>query len=221
MEKASLPTDVKAHFYRIVARTLGALDRRGPVLRYPYPDRRMLEDTVLPSLAREPGCERVLLVGCAWYTRHYPGLLGKAEVLTMEIDPAKAAFGGPQHIIGNMVDIASHVPAGSLDAIVCNGVLGWGLNDPVEVNAAFAGALVCLRPGGLILLGWNDVPPRNACPPARIAALASMEAVVVPGLADHNVVASARNRHCYQAFRKLSPVITAGVLAHEDWGRAA
>lgn len=216
-----MPTDVKASFYRVVARTLGALDKRGPVLRYPYPDRRMLEDTVLPSLARESAGGRVLLVGCAWYTRHYPGLLGGTEVLTMEIDPAKAAFGGTQHLVANMADIASHIAPESLDAIVCNGVLGWGLDAPADVESAFSGAVGCLRPGGLILLGWNDVAPRNAYPPARIAALAALETVIVPGLDAHRVVASARNQHCYQAFRKPGAMASAAAVSPENWDQAA
>ncbi|MFC0266697.1 hypothetical protein [Kushneria aurantia] len=39
--------------------------------------------------------KRILMVGCEWYTHYYPGLLNDdAEVTTLEVDPAKRAFGG-------------------------------------------------------------------------------------------------------------------------------
>lgn len=192
----------KADLYRTAARMLGTIDKSGWILRYRYGDRRLLEDVVLPALDSDPTVESLLLVGCAWYTRHYPGLLPRKRVMTMEIDPAKAAFGGDPHIVANMTDITEHVAADSLDAVICNGVLGWGLDEPDAVEAAFAGAVTCLRPGGLLLLGWNDIPPRNDCPPDTIAALDGLEIADIPGLDTHSLVALERNQHCYQAYRK-------------------
>ncbi|GHB12679.1 class I SAM-dependent methyltransferase [Salinicola rhizosphaerae] len=192
----------KAELYRTAARVLGTLDKSGWILRYRYGDRRLLEDVVLPALDRDDEVASVLLIGCAWYTRHYPDLLPGTDVTTMEIDPAKAAFGGAQHIVANMADIVEHVAPESLDAIVCNGVLGWGLDQPEAVESAFAGAVACLKPGGLFLLGWNDISPRNACPPDTIAALSHLEAVDIPGLQTHSLIALERNQHCYQAWRK-------------------
>lgn len=192
----------KADLYRTAARVLGTIDKSGWVLRYRYGDRRLLEDVVLPALDRDPEVESLLLVGCAWYTRHYPRLLPQTDVVTMEIDPAKAAFGGDRHIVANMADIADHVAPESLDAVICNGVLGWGLNEPDAVESAFAGAAICLKPGGLFLLGWNDIAPRNGCPPDTIAALDGLEAVDIPGLQTHSLIALERNQHCYQAYRK-------------------
>ncbi|MGM8930270.1 methyltransferase domain-containing protein [Salinicola halophyticus] len=192
----------KADLYRTAARMLGTIDKSGWVLRYRYGDRRLLEDVVLPALNRDPRVESVLLVGCAWYTRHYPQLLPSKRVMTMEIDPAKAAFGGDPHIVANMTDIADHVAAESLDAVICNGVLGWGLDEPDAVEAAFAGATACLKPGGVFLLGWNDIPPRNGCRPDTIAALDGLEIADIPGLKTHSLIALERNQHCYQAYRK-------------------
>lgn len=192
----------KAELYRTAARVLGVLDKSGWILRYRYGDRRLLEDVILPSLDRDPAIAKALLVGCAWYTRHYPTLLPATDVVTMEIDPAKAAFGGERHIVANMADITSHLGPDSLDVVVCNGVLGWGLNADDAVEKAFAGAVECLRPGGIFLLGWNDVAPHNACPPHSIAALQNLDAIEVPGLGAHSLVALERNQHCYQAWRK-------------------
>ena len=195
----------KAGFYRTTARLLGAIDRRGLVLRYRYGDRRLLEECVLPALDADPAVADVLLVGCAWYTRHYPALLPSAAVITMEIDPAKAVFGGAHHIVADMAHVDAHIAPASLDAVICNGVLGWGLDHPAAIEAAFTGASRCLRLGGLFLLGWNDIAPRNACPPDTIAALDGLATADIPGLRTHSVVAQARNRHCYQAWRKPLP----------------
>jgi len=192
----------KAELYRTTARLLGAMDKTGLMLRYRYGDRRLLENVVLPALDRDPAVGTVLLVGCAWYTRHYPQLLPATDAITMEIDPAKAVFGGERHIVADMAHIAEHIAPGSLDAVVCNGVLGWGLDEPNAIELAFSGAVNCLRPSGLLLLGWNDVPPRNAYPPSSIAALGKLEAADIPGLRTHSLVALERNQHCYQAWRK-------------------
>lgn len=192
----------KAELYRTTARLLGAMDKSGLVLRYRCGDRRLLEDVVLPALDRNVAIETLLLVGCAWYTRHYPQLLPATDVITMEIDPAKAAFGGDRHIVANMADMTTHVAPESLDAVICNGVLGWGLDDPEAIESAFLGAVTCLKPGGLFLLGWNDVSPRNDYPPESIAALEGLEPTEIPGLGLHSLVALERNQHCYQAWRK-------------------
>ncbi|WP_251975974.1 methyltransferase domain-containing protein [Salinicola avicenniae] len=192
----------KAGLYRTAARLLGTIDHSGWVLRYRYGDRRLLEDVVLPALDRDPHVATVLLVGCAWYTRHYPTLLPATDVVTMEIDPAKSAFGGDRHIVANMADIAAHLAPESLDAVVCNGVLGWGLDERALIESAFAGAAACLKPGGLLLLGWNDIAPRNSCPPHEIDALEALDAVDIPGLGTHSLIALERNQHCYQAWRK-------------------
>jgi SAM-dependent methyltransferase len=59
-------------------------------------------------------------------------------------------------------DLGAHIDPGSLDLIICNGVFGWGLDEKENCEEAFAAAHVALKPGGQMLLGWNDVPRR--CP---------------------------------------------------------
>ncbi|GHC29274.1 methyltransferase type 11 [Kushneria pakistanensis] len=192
----------KAALYGWTATTLRTLDHHGVRLRYPYRDRIMFENAILPALARDESIQRVLLVGCGWYTHHYPALLGETEVTTIDLDAAKRPFGGDQHIVGNLTALGNHMPRACLDAVLCNGVLGWGLNEHDDVEQAFGACVDCLRPGGLLLLGWNDQPPYNRVAPEDIPAFARLEPVRVPGLDAHRIVALPRNQHCFQAFRK-------------------
>ncbi|MFC0266711.1 methyltransferase domain-containing protein [Kushneria aurantia] len=193
----------KATLYRGMAGALRALDQRGVRLRYPYPDRLMLEQRILPAIAGRDDMKRILMVGCGWYTHYYPGLLGDdAEVTTLEIDPAKRAFGARRHIVANLTELDAHFGPGELDAVLCNGVLGWGLNDHDDIERAFGASVTALRGGGLLLLGWNDKAPYNRVSPADISALQGLEAVTVPGLEAHRVIALPRNQHCFQAFTR-------------------
>ena len=77
---------------------------------------------------------------------------------TVDIDPAKARFGAPDHVIAPMQEIDRHFAPGSIDVIVANGVYGFGIDDRAGLCAAFAAARAVLRPGGTLVLGWNDVP---------------------------------------------------------------
>ena len=39
--------------------------------------------------------------------------------------------------------------------MVCNGVLGYGVDHPEQQRQALAALAAVLRPGGRLLLGWN------------------------------------------------------------------
>ena len=134
-------------------------------------DRRLLEETVLPGYAADPGLRSLLFVGCDWYTTDYPALFAPARerFRTVDIDPAKARFGAPGHVVAPMHEIGSHFAPGSIDVIVANGIYGWGIDDRAGLGAAFAQAREALRPGGTLLLGWNDVPALAPFDPAALA----------------------------------------------------
>ena len=53
----------------------------------------------------------------------------------------------------------------AFDAVICNGVFGWGVDSPQQ-QAEAAGALArVMRPSGRLLLGWNT--DRMADPVSR------------------------------------------------------
>jgi hypothetical protein len=48
--------------------------------RHETPDRDVLEQVIFPALRDRADVRRILLVGCEWYTRHYPRAFGDREV---------------------------------------------------------------------------------------------------------------------------------------------
>ena len=120
------------------------------------PDRAVLEGRVLPAFAASGGS--VLWVGCRRYTRHYPAMLEArgATCHTLEIDPAAARWGrSGRHVVGSLLEVDRLYPAGSFDAVLCNGVLGFGVNEPAAQAQALAAMARILKPEGWLLLGWN------------------------------------------------------------------
>ena len=99
------------------------------------------------------------------------------------MDPAAARYGARRHIVDTLENICAHFPAGELDAIVCNGVFGWGLDERAAVERAFGGWFECLRPGGVFVLGWNDVPDHCPFPPRDSRSLGRFVPWTFPPLA--------------------------------------
>ena len=120
------------------------------------PDRLVLVGRYIPAFAAGGG--RILWVGCQAYTADYPAMLeaGGGEVWTLEFDPAAALWGREgRHRTGDLKVADTLIPDLTFDAILCNGVLGFGVNSPPDQKAALAAMAKLLRPGGLLLLGWN------------------------------------------------------------------
>ena len=134
-------------------------------------DRGLLEDTVLPGFAADPSLGSLLFVGCDWYTRDYIERFAprRERFRTVDIDPAKARFGAPGHVIAPMQEIDRHFAPGSIDVVIANGVYGFGIDDRVGLGAALAAAHAVLRPGGTLVLGWNDVPALAPFDPEAVA----------------------------------------------------
>ena len=144
--------------WRWLGRKVGELFRGGD--RIDSPDRAILERQVLPALAADPALRSLLFVGCGRYTRHYAALFAPAteRFRTLDIDPRRARFGNTGHLVAALQDVAQHIAPASVDAIVCNGVYGFGIYDRDELAKALGASCTVLRPGGSFVLGWNDVP---------------------------------------------------------------
>ncbi len=140
-------------------------------------DRRILEQVILPQYASWPDVSRVLFVGCAAYTQHYGKLFGEREYWTIDPVAERRRFGSTRHIIDTLQNLGSHVAPEYFDLIVCNGVLGWGLNTATDAETALAACFTHLRPGGHLLLGWNNVVPRNRVVPHDIPAVRRFRSV--------------------------------------------
>lgn len=143
----------------------------GVRLRMRTEDRRVLEEVVFPYFSRRPDIGRVLFVGCDWYTAWYHRVFSNAEFWTLDYNPQRRHCGAPNHIVDGVQHVRRHFATGSLDVIFCNGVFGWGLNEPAAVRATFEAFSECLRPEGIVVLGWNDCEGYRPFPPEQCADL--------------------------------------------------
>ena len=165
-------------------------------------DRRVLERTILPFFAQQDHYSRILFVGCAWYTQHYERFFEGQEYWTLEPDSTRRKFGSKRHVIDTLENLPAHFTAGSLDVILCNGLLGWGLNEEPQVELAFNACVDCLRPGGVFVLGWNDVAIRRPCRPEDCASLRRMQPFYFPPLRTPRYLTRGASRHTYDFYLK-------------------
>lgn len=120
------------------------------------PDRKLLAEAYLPAFAAEGGT--ILWVGCRAYTADdYDALeRGGATVWTTDIDPDAARWGrASRHRTGDICEADTFFADMVFDAIVCNGVLGYGADSVEQQQRALGAMATILRPGGRLLLGWN------------------------------------------------------------------
>ncbi|MFC5344426.1 class I SAM-dependent methyltransferase [Brevundimonas staleyi] len=120
------------------------------------PDRKLLAEAYIPAFAEEAG--KILWVGCRAYTADdYPVLSSQGgEVWTTDIDPDAARWGVEgRHRTGDICEADVLFGDQMFDAIVCNGVLGFGVDAPDQQRKCLQALSRILRPGGRLLLGWN------------------------------------------------------------------
>ena len=165
-------------------------------------DRRLLEQVILPEYSRRADIKRVLFVGCAAYTQRYGEFFSGGEYWTIDPVPRRRRYGSERHIVDRLQNLGSHAPSAYFDLIVCNGVLGWGLNELEDADAAFAACHHHLRAGGALLLGWNDIAPRNRVLPEAISALGRFEKVQCDPAKTARWRVDTGNRHVFDFYQK-------------------
>ena len=124
--------------------------------RLATPDRVFLEDVIVPGFLAMDGIDRVLDIGVAWYTRSYPRLFSGVDYWTVDVDPAKQRIAGRNHHTVSATHLTDAFSPGTFDLVVCNGVIGWGLNNPADVEKGLDACADVMRPGGWLVVGWND-----------------------------------------------------------------
>ncbi len=197
---ASVVETLREVRYQVKTVRLSGLD-----FRLEVPNRRVLEDIILPALARDQNVRRVLFVGCRWYTKIYAAMFRNAEYWTIEIDPEQAKYGSQdRHIIDSYLNLSRHVEPGSFDAIVLNGVFGWGIDTAAETEVALYETLRALNPGGIVVIGYNDTTdnhPSFLDTPSEAIALFEPYELEALGGSEH-VTAGDPGRHTFLVRRK-------------------
>jgi hypothetical protein len=120
------------------------------------PDRAVLVNQILPAFAKQGG--KILWIGCRRYTQSYPALLEShgAMCWTMDIDSTVERFGHCQrHTTASLLNADQLLPVRDFNAVLCNGVFGFGLDDVAMQRQALAVMANVLVPGGWLLVGWN------------------------------------------------------------------
>ena len=178
------------------------LIRLGIDTRKLRPDRKTLEKSVFPELARSKEYQRILFVGCDWYTLHYPSLFRDKEFITMEISPDLAQYGAPNHIIDSCENISERFEANSLDCVILNGVFGFGLNESAAIQKTFHAIHTTLRTEGLFVFGWNDLPNTVPLAIGQIEALERFRPYYFPTLHKSIYESESINRHRFHFYEK-------------------
>ena len=164
-------------------------------------DRHFLEEFILPTFSLDRSIKRVLFCGCARYTQAYEGLFPHSEYWTLDPSPRRQRFGSKLHIVDRLEALNHHAIA-SFDLIICNGVLGWGIDDHEQAEAAIRSSHAALASHGRLVLGWNDVAPRNRIRPEHIAALAAFTPAPL-SRSGARVRVPGWHRHVFDFYRKV------------------
>jgi len=99
---------------------------------------------------------RCLFLGTDKRSWHYPKCLD-AELYTMDIEAKKAIYGNRgHHTVGSAGELLQHYPPRSFDAVIANGLIGFGMNQLQDCEALLGSAHAVLKDDGLLVLGYND-----------------------------------------------------------------
>lgn len=215
--KSLLPTPLRVRLRDLLFR-LTHSRVKGLSLRLNFVDRVFLEDRVFPWMLEQRDLQRVLFIGCDWYTRAYPSIFKTREFWTVDADPLKARHGGEHHVVDRLENLSRRFTPGYFDAIVHTGVFGWGVNSREAAEDTFEQCRNCLRPGGLLVFGWDDVPEHCSFPVIEeCEALRRFQPVEFPPLGVHqHLTADDQLRHTFNFFRRPATWLAKLHLALEE-----
>jgi hypothetical protein len=192
-------------YHQLFGRVLSAW---GAPLMACLQDRQVLERDIFPYIVGHREFHDVLWVGCSWYTAPYTTLFRDRNFWTLDLDPLKQRYGSARHIIDGIENVRDHFGVGELDLVLCNGVVGWGFNSRSQVEQALGGCFESLRPGGVLMIGWNDLPHARPIPFDELTSLACFEPYVFPPLNTHELRTRSVARHVFTFYQKPTAIVT-------------
>ncbi len=166
------------------------------------PDRKILEKIIFPELCKEGKNLKILFVGCEWYTEHYKNFFKHQEFWTMDFNKSVARFGSKNHIIDKLENLDHHFTDNNFDIIICNGILGFGTDDPINADIVFQKCFSALKDNGLFLLGWNRNSPAEANDPRNIKSLSQFEPTIFEALKTNRYNVSDGSSHVFDFYLK-------------------
>ena len=179
-------------------------------------DRRILEKVIFPFFVHSHDFQNVLFIGCDWHTKGYEDIFKDKNYWTIDFDPVQAKFGARQHVNDRLENLSLHFEENIFDLIICNGVLGAGLNLEKHVEKAFLECFYCLRDGGIFIVGWNDISERRPLPYENIEALKLFEPYLFGPLSTTQYLTDTSYRHTYNFYIKTD---VKNYKARQNFGR--
>jgi SAM-dependent methyltransferase len=166
-------------------------------------DRLVLEQQIFQYYRSQPHIRDVLFVGCDADTARYEkDYFSNVRFVTIEPNPDNRKFGSTHHVEAPLENLGRHFAPEAFDLIICNGVFGWGLDELDNCEAAFDQCHACLRTGGQLLLGWNDVPRRAPFPLETITSLARFQKFDFPLFGTWRYLTDTVYRHVFDFYSK-------------------
>lgn len=168
-------------------------------------DRRLLEGPIFEWLnGHMPDNAGLLFIGVAPYTEHYYEMLN-AQVFTIDLDPSLAVHGVPDHhIVGSALKLVQYYDPDSFDAIIANGLIGYGLDDGESFAQLLDQSWTCLRRGGVFILGYNNDPYHLNYDPLQYIRASGFSPMTpqAQGIAGYVHQCASENNHCYIFLQK-------------------
>jgi SAM-dependent methyltransferase len=150
---------VQSFLFIIATHRLKGLD-----IHLNLPDRRILEDIIIPYFASKDEFKNILFVGCDWYTKPYKKYFKNKNYWSIDIDKNKKKYGADTHITDSIENLSQYISNNYFDVIFFTGVVGHGLNSREGADEAINQCFQSLRPGGILIFGWNDTPELRPFP---------------------------------------------------------
>jgi hypothetical protein len=165
-------------------------------------DRLILEEIILPYLATINLHKKILFVGCSAYTQWYREFFNNKEYWTIDPIAVKKQYGSDRHLIDSITNVGNYVERDYFDVILMNGVIGFGLNQPSDIERAIGACYEVLARQGVLLIGWNDTRRRTPVDLRSIRALGKFREYYFEPLQACHFRADGASRHTYSFYRK-------------------
>ncbi len=167
-------------------------------------DRTLLEQVIFQEIFLTGRYRNILFAGCASYTSWYPWIFECFDSIrfeTIDQDPANQQHGCRRHHrVGRLEELVnSSNQVGPYDLVILNGLFGFGTDDAEGIRQVISASRKVLQPGGMLLIGFNDVAGNARFDPDWISER-DFRRGIIPGTNEHDFLAQGEHRHRFVSF---------------------